>query len=114
MDEQTNLVPEWMEGKKINESLFCREYLQEHPMIAISGTFFTVDGRVTDEAKLMRNILEKIEPYVTSGLSRKVQNLLEALRLMCYSDPLPVETDRIHVANGTLFLDGTGRKRCSA
>ena len=30
MGEQTNLVPEWMEGKKINESLFCREYLQEH------------------------------------------------------------------------------------
>lgn len=110
MDEQTNLVSEWMEGKKVNESLFCREYLQEHPMIAISGTFFTVDGRVTDEAKLMRDILEKIEPYVTSGLSRKVQNLLEALRLMCYSDPLPVETDRIHVANGTLFLDGTFRE----
>lgn len=110
MNEQTNLVPEWMEGKKINESLFCREYLQEHPMIAISGTFFTVDGRVIDEAKLMRDILEKIEPYVTSGLSRKVQNLLEALRLMCYSDPLPVETDRIHVANGTLFLDGTFRE----
>ena len=56
MDEQTNLVPEWMEGKKINESLFCREYLQEHPMIAISGTFFTVDGRVTDEAKLSFSI----------------------------------------------------------
>lgn len=110
MDEQTNLVPEWMEEKKINESLFCREYLQEHPMIAISGTFFTVDGRVTDEAKLMRDILEKIEPYVTNGLSRKVQNLLEALRLMCYSDPLPVETDRIHVANGTVFLDGTFRE----
>lgn len=107
MGEQTNLVPEWMEGKKINESLFCREYLQERPMIAISGTFFTVDGRVADEAKLMRDILEKIEPYVTSGLSRKVQNLLETLRLMCYSDPLPVETDRIHVANGTVFLDGT-------
>ena len=71
MDEQTNLVPEWMEGKKINESLFCREYLQEHPMIAISGTFFTVDGRVTDEAKLMRNILEKIEPYVTSGFPER-------------------------------------------
>ena len=51
MDEQTNLVPEWMEGKKINESLFCREYLLRHPMIAIAGTFFTVDGRVTDEAK---------------------------------------------------------------
>ncbi len=34
------------------------------------------DGRVTDEAKLMRDILEKIEPYVTSGLSRKMQNLL--------------------------------------
>lgn len=78
MDKQTNLVPEWMEGKKVNESLFCREYLQEHPMIAISGTFFTVDGRVTDEAKLMRDILEKIEPYTPDKIQSAIMRLVEA------------------------------------
>ena len=107
MDEQTNLVPEWVDGKKINEALFCREFLKDHPMIAVDGTFFCTEGRITDETKLKREILERIEPYATSGLSRKVQNILDALRLMCYSEPLPIQTDRIHVANGTLFLDGT-------
>ena len=107
MDEQTNLVPEWVDGKKINEALFCREFLNDHPMIAVDGTFFCTEGRITDESKLKREILERIEPYATSGLSRKVQNILDALRLMCYSEPLPIQTDRIHVANGTLFLGGT-------
>ena len=110
MDEQTNLVPEWVEGKKINEALFCREFLKDHPMIAVDGTFFCTEGRITDESKLKREILERIEPYATSGLSRKVQNILDALRLMCYSEPLPIQTDRIHVANGTLFLGGTFRE----
>jgi len=107
MNEQNSFVPEWVDGKKINEALFCREFLKEHPMIAVDGTFFSTEGRIADESKLKREILERIEPYATSGLSRKVQNILEALRLMCYSEPLPIQTDRIHVANGTLFLDGT-------
>ena len=107
MDKQTNLVPEWVDGKRINEALFCREFLKDHPMIAVDGAFFCTEGRITDESKLKREILERIEPYATSGLSRKVQNILDALRLMCYSEPLPIQTDRIHVANGTLFLDGT-------
>ena len=107
MDEQTNPVPKWVDGKKINEALFCREFLKDHPMIAVDGTFFCTEGRIADESKLKREILERIEPYTTSGLSRKVQNILDALRLMCYSEPLPIQTDRIHVANGTLFLDGT-------
>ena len=107
MDEQNNPVPKWVDGKKINEALFCREFLKDHPMIAVDGTFFCTEGRIADESKLKREILERIEPYITSGLSRKVQNILDALRLMCYSEPLPIQTDRIHVANGTLFLDGT-------
>ena len=107
MDEQINPVPKWVDGKKINEALFCREFLKDHPMIAVDGTFFCTEGRIADESKLKREILERIEPYATSGLSRKVQNILDALRLMCYSEPLPIQTDRIHVANGTLFLDGT-------
>ena len=110
MGEQTNLVPEWVDGKKINEARFCREFLKDHPMIAVDGTFFCTEGRISDESKLKREILERIEPYATSGLSRKVQNILDALRLMCYSEPLPIQTDRIHVANGTLFLDGTFRE----
>ena len=34
--------------------LFCKAFLEKHPMICINGTFFTVNGRVTDENKLKK------------------------------------------------------------
>lgn len=99
--------PEWYDGKHVNEVKFCEEFLREHPMKSVNGTFFTVDGRVTDEDKLRREIYEMLKPYFSTGLGKRVNNLLEALRLEAYTPDLPIQRDRIHVANGTLFLDGT-------
>ena len=100
-------MPEWYDGKKVNEVLFCREFLAEHPMICVKGSFFTVDGRITDEAALGKTIYEKLSPWVTSGLPRRVDSLMNVLRVEAYQPELPLHTDRIHVANGTLFLDGS-------
>ena len=75
-------------------------------MICIHEAFFTVDGRVTDLGRLRNRILKKLSPHIRQGLSRKTSALLEVLRDRCYSEPLPVCDDRIHVANGTLYLDG--------
>ena len=44
MPENTNLVPEWVDDKTINEVLFCRDFLQTHPMVSVGGAFFTKDG----------------------------------------------------------------------
>ena len=99
--------PDWYDGKKINEVAFCREFLSEHPMICVKGSFFTVDGRITDEAALSKQIYEMLSPWVKTSLSRRVDGLLNTLKVEAYCPDLPVQTDRIHVANGTLFLDGT-------
>lgn len=99
--------PEWYDGKHINEVKFCEEFLKSHPMKSVNGTFFTVEGRVTDEDKLRREIYEMLKPHFSTGLGKRVNNLLEALRLEAYSPDLPIQRDRIHVANGTMFLDGT-------
>ena len=99
--------PEWYDGKHINEVKFCEEFLKSHPMKSVNGTFFTVEGRVTDEDKLRREIYEILKPYFSTGLGKRVNNLLDALRLEAYAPDLPIQRDRIHVANGTLFLDGT-------
>lgn len=99
--------PEWYDGKHVNEVKFCEEFLREHPMKSVNGTFFTVDCRVTDEDKLRREIYEMLKPYFSTALGKRVNNLLEALRLEAYTPDLPIQRDRIHVANGTLFLDGT-------
>lgn len=98
--------PVWFDGKKINEIEFCQAFLQEHPMICIHDTFFTVNGRVTDENRIRKHIHDWIKPFWTSGIAKKTQTLLEVLRVECYHEPLPVYTDRIHLANGTLYLDG--------
>ena len=99
--------PEWYDGKHVNEVKFCEEFLLEHPMKSVNGTFFTVEGRMTDEDKLRREIYEWLKPYFSNALGKRVNNLLEALRLEAYAPDLPIHRDRIHVANGTLFLDGT-------
>ena len=98
--------PEWYDGKKVDEVRFCGEFLSEHPMICVKGSFFTVDGRITDEEGLRKQIYEKLSQYVKSGLPRRVDGLMNTLKVEAYCPDLPVQTDRIHVANGTLFLDG--------
>lgn len=99
--------PDWINEKgKIIEPDFCQDFLASHPMVSVNDAFFTVDGRITDEAPLKKAIYDSIKPYVTTGLSKKVSNLLDVLRMECCMEGLPLYQDRIHVANGTYFLDG--------
>ena len=98
--------PTWYDGKTINETLFCEEFLAQHPMVSVNDTFFTKNGRITDENALKKEIYDRIKPYVTGGIARKITGILDVLRVECYCPGLPLYQDRIHVANGTLFLDG--------
>ena len=98
--------PEWLEGKRINELKFCEEFLRLHPMKYIRGRFFTVEGVIEEEAEVQQLIWCGIRSWITSGTSKVVGNLMSALKLQAFAPPLPIETDRIHVANGIYFLDG--------
>ena len=51
--------PAWFDGKKINEALFCEEFLREYPMVTVNGAFFTVNGRVHDENRLKKVICDQ-------------------------------------------------------
>ena len=99
--------PDWYDGKKVNEVGFCREFLKEYPMICVKGSFFTTEGRIADEDALGKLIYDKLCTWVKTGLPRRVDSLMNTLRKEAYQPNLPIQTDRIHVANGTLFLDGT-------
>ena len=105
--EDADEYPAWFDGKKINEVAFCAEFLREHPMICVHENFFSPDGWVSDEDRLKNPIYQAIRPYVTSGVAKKAASLLDAMRIECYAPSLPVYQDRIRLANGTLFLDGT-------
>ena len=63
--------PEWYDGKNVNEVKFCEEFLKIHPMKSVNGTFFTVEGRVTDEDALRREIYESLKPFFQTGLTKR-------------------------------------------
>ena len=98
--------PDWYDGKRVDELIFCRSFLAKHPMKCIRYRLFTVDGSVEDERQISQLILQEVSGCVTSGLAKLVSNLLANIKLLAYSPPFPIETNRIHVANGTYFMDG--------
>ena len=107
MDMTPQAWPDWYDGRHINEVLFCQQFLDKHPMKCVRGRLFTVDGLIEDEGQIGNLILEEISGVLTANLSKTVANLLASIKLQAYSPPLPIETDRIHVSNGTYFIDGS-------
>ena len=102
--------PSWYDGKMIDEVAFCGSFLHQHPMKCVRNRLFTVDGMIEDEGKIQQMILDEVMTCQSIGIAKKVKSLFDTLKLMAYSEPLPIETDRIHVANGTYFLNGTFTK----
>lgn len=97
----------WLTEKKaINEVGFCNEFLQAYSLKCIGGKFYDIDGDVSDSIISVR-IAQMLTEYVTTGISRKVKALLEALKLQCHSEPLPVKDNEIHLLNGILKTDGS-------
>ena len=100
-------LPIWFDGKNINEALFCGEFLRAHRIIFTNRAFFTPDGRVTDDLSLRGEIYEELKCCAVNGIPQKIGNILEVLKLEAQVEDFPPEPDRIHLANGTLLLDGT-------
>ena len=108
-NEQSREVnqPVWFDGKHINEALFCDDFLIRHKIIYTNGAFFTPDGRVTDDLPLRSEIFDELRCCAVSNIPRKISNIVELMKLAALVEDFPPETDRIHLANGTLFLNGT-------
>lgn len=99
--------PVWYDGKSINEALFCQQFLATHKLAFTENAFFTVNGRMVDESLLQKEIYRLLEPFATTSVTRKITGIIELLKITAHVDDLPPQADRIHVANGTLMLDGT-------
>ena len=99
-------LPVWFDGQNINEALFCEEFLHERRIIFANGAFFTPDGRVTDDLPLRGEIYDKLKFCAVNNIPRKITNILEVMKLAAHVEDFAPEADEIHLANGTLKLDG--------
>ena len=100
-------TPIWFDGTNINEALFCDEFLSSRKIIFADGAFFTPDGRVTDDLPLRGEIYEELKCCAVNNIPRKITNILEVMKLAAHIGDFVPEADRIHLANGTLKLDGS-------
>jgi len=100
------LRPDWMLDKTtVNELKFCKYFVQKHPLKCIRGQFYDYDGAV-DENTLGNEIYRMLRQGVWFGLSKKVTQIIDSLRLYTYSEPLKPDTEFIHLQNGKLDLHG--------
>jgi len=105
--ERLDTWPEWFTGKTINEPIFCREFLERHRLAYTENSFFTTEGRVTNEDAMRQTIYQQLEPFIVTGMSKKVDDIMKDLRIKAQVTGLLPQTDRVHVQNGTVFLDGS-------
>ena len=98
--------PAWFDGKSINEALFCQHFLKTHDILYTENAFFTPEGCMTDDAPLKADIYAMLEDYASTSVTKKISSIIELLKITAHADELVPQTDRIHLANGTLFLDG--------
>ena len=108
-------LPAWL-GKKgqVNETRFCREYLNVMKLIYIDDAFYSVNGAV-DEQELTSIIYHMIKEYVSTGAARKAENIVKAMRMECYRKDIKISDKEIHLQNGVLCTNGTfrsGREFC--
>ena len=101
-------IPRWvLRGDRVDELAFANEYLMNHHMVSVNGTFFTPDGRMPDENALRKDIFRELSQYIRCGLARKVDNIVATLHLACQYPCLDDSITEVQVQNGTWHLDGS-------
>lgn len=106
MKKQLSNYPVWFDGTNINEAAFCEEFLHTHKILFANNAFFTPEGRITDDLPLRGEIFESLKHYAINNVPRKVTNILEVMKLAAYIEDFPPEANKIHLANGTLYIAG--------
>ena len=103
----SNFTPAWIKKGFFNESLFCDDFLSTHQLLYSNGAFFTPEGRVTDTMSLRCEIFDMLRDHIGANIAKRVSNVVDVLKLAAQVEDFPPVTDRIALANGTLYLDGT-------
>lgn len=99
--------PIWYNGTSINEALFCDDFLSHHKLIFTDRAFFSPDGRITDILPLKGIIFDELHDNAGNNIPSKINNIVEVLKMVAQVEDFPPEADKIHLANGTLLLDGS-------
>ena len=92
---------------KINETIFVNEMQRTKCRYYVHGKMYDSDGLIPD-GTITKEIQKIIEPWVTQGQARKVQDLYKALCLKAYYEAPEPRQDEIHFSNVSLRITDQG------
>ena len=92
---------------KVRETAYCQYLLEKHPMMCLKQKLFDQNGEV-DEDALLYEVHSDLRDFVLDNLAKKEKQVLDALRIETYTPEWKPQLDRIHLQNGTYFLDERG------
>ena len=108
LEEEEESECPWVDSKgKVRESAYCQYLLEKHPMMCLKQKLFDQNGEV-DEDALLYEVHSDLRDFVTNNLAKKEKQVLDALRIETYTADWKPQLDRIHLQNGTYFLDERG------
>ena len=87
--------------------LFCPLHLENRMTVCMGYPAMTPEGRVTDTMNLRCEIFDMLRDHIGANIAKRVSNVVDVLKLAAQVEDFPPVTDRIALANGTLYLDGT-------
>lgn len=97
----------WMKNGKLSEVKFAQEYAGEKGLVYADGAFFTNQGRITNENVLRKEIYKILSKQMDNNISRRVENIMQVLKLEAMQENFDTEKTVIHLKNGTFYLPDT-------
>ena len=108
LEEEEECECPWVDSKgKVRETAYCQYLLEKHPMMCLKQKLFDQNGEV-DEDALLYEVHSDLRDFVPDNLAKKEKQVLDALRIETYTPEWKPQLDRIHLQNGTYFLDERG------
>lgn len=105
LEEEEECECPWVDSKgKVRETAYCQYLLEKHPMMCLKQKLFDQNGEV-DEDALLYEVHSDLRDFVLDNLAKKEKQVLDALRIETYTPEWKPQLDRIHLQNGTYFLD---------
>ena len=89
-------APAWWNGKKLDTTAFCREYLKGHDIRCINGAFFTPDGYCQTE-DIKAEIYGLIKDCVRSFPAQTAGHIVENLKIEAKSKALLVDGKALQI-----------------
>ena len=75
--------------------------------MCLDQKLFDLDGEVNEE-RLRHEIHQEIRPAARNDTAKKTKRIVDAIKMECYREEWETQLDRIHLKNGTYYLDERG------